>query len=117
MAEIAALEVTRERIGADEQVVAVAGQIDLYTAPELKVALSEAILEGAQRVTVDLSGTTFMDSTGLGVLVGAKKRLRALDGSIAIVCPDTSIRRLFEISGLVHLFEIYDSRAAMPREG
>jgi anti-sigma B factor antagonist len=106
MTEIAEISVTRQDLGGGEQLVSVAGQVDLYTAPELKVAVSRAIDEGAQHLTVDLTGTTFMDSTGLGVLVGARKRLRLLDGSITVVCPDSGIRRLFEISGLNHLFEI-----------
>ncbi|HEX6713816.1 MAG TPA: STAS domain-containing protein [Thermoleophilaceae bacterium] len=110
MTEIAEIEVHRQDLGGDEHLISVAGQVDLYTAPELKVAVTQVIDDGAQRVIVDLTETTFMDSTGLGVLVGAKKRLRALDGSIAIVSPDAGIRRLFEISGLTHLFEIYETR-------
>lgn len=117
MAEIdpgLAIAVTEERPSADVAVISVAGQIDLYTAPDFKAPTVHAIEDGAKHLVVDLTRTTFMDSTGLGVLVGAMKRLRPLDGSIAIVCPDTGIRSLFEISGLAGMFAIYETRDEIP---
>ena len=59
---------------------------------------------------VDLAAVTFIDSTALGVLIGAAKRLQATDGSLAIVCLNEKIRRLFEIGGLDRVFAIYESR-------
>ena len=70
-------------------VVAVAGEIDLFTAPELKAALSDALESGRNRIVVDLSETTFLDSTALGVLIGAVKRLRSRDGVLTITLPKT----------------------------
>jgi anti-sigma B factor antagonist len=91
-------------------VIAVSGEIDLYTAPDLKAVLSQVIEEGATGVVIDLSGTTFLDSTGLGVLIGALKRLRSRDGALAVVNVDDSIARTFEITGLDQIFVIRGSR-------
>ena len=88
----------------------VSGEADLYTAPELKDALNALTGEAAARlVLVDLSRTTFIDSTTLGVLMGTLKKLRAQGGEIAIACDDPNIRRIFEITLLNRVFAIFDS--------
>ena len=94
-------------LGDGVAVVAVVGEADLYTAPELKGALSAAVDGGARRVLVDLSESTFIDSTTLGVLMGAVRRLRPLGGGVAILCRDPNIRKIFEITLLDRIFEIY----------
>ncbi len=68
--------ITEHPIDAERHVVAVRGEIDLFTAPELKQVLAESIEAGRNRIIVDLTETTFLDSTALGVLIGAVKRLR-----------------------------------------
>jgi anti-sigma B factor antagonist len=92
------------------QVVAVRGEIDLFTAPEMKTALSEAIEAGKSRIVVDLEETTFLDSTALGVLIGTVKRLRSRDGRLTIVNVDPNIAKTFEITGLDQIFTIRGSR-------
>jgi anti-sigma B factor antagonist len=87
--------------------VSVSGEVDLYTAPRLKQALVEAIDGGSRKVLVDLSHATFIDSTTLGVLMGAVKRLRPAGGELAIACNDPNIRRIFEITLLDRIFAIY----------
>jgi anti-sigma B factor antagonist len=103
-----------EDISIDDKthVVELAGEVDLYSAPELKRRIVDAIDAGKTRIVVDLSQTTFIDSTTLGVLVGARKRLRANDGSLAVVCPDPDKLALFEMTGLDRVFSIHDDRAA-----
>jgi anti-sigma B factor antagonist len=103
---------TEETIDDDRHVVAVRGEIDLFTAPELKVAIVGAIDAGRTRIVVDLSETTFLDSTALGVLVGALKRLRTRDGVMTIVNRDANIAKTFEITGLDQIFVITDTRDA-----
>jgi anti-sigma B factor antagonist len=88
--------------------VTVAGEADLSTAPELRQALLGAIDGGARFVLVDLSQTTFIDSTTLGVLMGGVKRLAPRGGEMAIVCPDANIRKIFEITLLDRVFAIFD---------
>lgn len=99
-----------EQIDGETYVISLAGEVDLYTAPELKQQLLEVIEEGAGAVVVDLSDTTFIDSTTLGVLVGAVKRLRTTDGRLSLVCSDRNISKVFEITGLDRVFEIYPTR-------
>jgi anti-sigma B factor antagonist len=102
--------VTREA-GAGTFVVALGGEVDLYTAPELKAALLPLIASGPSRVVVDMTEATFVDSTALGVLLGAVKRLRPLGGDLVIVCSNPNIRRILSITLLDRAFAIYDSLA------
>ncbi len=91
-------------------VVAVRGEIDLFTAPELKSTLTDVIDAGKTGVVVDLGETTFLDSTALGVLIGAVKRLRSRDGTLTIVNTDPNIAKTFEITGLDQIFTILPTR-------
>jgi anti-sigma B factor antagonist len=103
-------DVKTEQIGDSTFVIALTGEVDLYTAPEFKQQLLDAISKGAKDVVVDLSGTTFIDSTTLGVLVGGVKRLRGQDGQLSLVCSDRNIAKIFEITGLDRVFQIYPAR-------
>jgi anti-sigma B factor antagonist len=94
----------------DAALVELAGEVDLYTAPELKRELLQVIENGARTVIVDLTETTFVDSTTLGVLLGGLKRLRASDGRIILVCSDRDIRKIFEITLLDRVFPIVETR-------
>jgi anti-sigma B factor antagonist len=94
----------------DTHVIELGGEVDLYTAPEFKERLLKLIEEGKTRLVVDLTKATFIDSTTLGVLVGGVKRLRPTDGSLALVCTDSSIIKIFEITGLDRVFPIHSSR-------
>ena len=102
--------VTEHPIVGARHVLAVRGEIDLFTAPELKQVLAESIEAGRIRIIVDLTETTFLDSTALGVLIGAVKRLRSRDGALAIVNIDDNIAKTFEITGLDQIFTILPSR-------
>jgi anti-sigma B factor antagonist len=106
----AEFSLSSEPIDDSRHVVAVAGEIDLFTAPDLKAALSEALESGHTRIVVDLSQTTFLDSTALGVLIGAVKRLRSRDGVLTIVNSDPNIAKTFEITGLDQIFVIRATR-------
>jgi anti-sigma B factor antagonist len=89
--------------------VVVVGELDLVTAPELKLRLQEVIGAGARKVLVDLSAVTFLDSTTLGVLVGMIKRLSELGGALAIVCDSRNILTIFEITNLDTVLNICSS--------
>lgn len=90
-------------------VVIVNGEVDIATAPKLREKLVELASQGAQHVVVNLDGVEFLDSTGLGVLIGGMKRLRGLDGDLTLVCTQPRILKVFEITGLNRAFSIYDS--------
>jgi anti-sigma B factor antagonist len=104
-------DVKTEQLDGDSYVIQLAGEVDLYTAPEFKQQLLDVIAKGAKYVVVDFSDTTFIDSTTLGVLVGGVKRLRTSDGQLALVCSDRNITKIFEITGLDRVFTIYATRA------
>jgi anti-sigma B factor antagonist len=104
--------ITEHAIDGERHVLAVRGEIDLFTAPELKQVLAESIEAGRVRIVVDLTETSFLDSTALGVLIGAVKRLRSRDGALAIVNVDENISKTFEITGLDQIFTILPSREA-----
>ena len=99
-----------EQVGDNRHVIALGGEVDLYTAPELKSQMLELIANGASEVVVDFTNTTFIDSTTLGVLVGGVKRLRTNDGQLSLVCSDRNITKIFEITGLDKVFTIYPTR-------
>ena len=90
-------------------VLAVRGEVDVYTAPRFRERLIELVSEGKHRIIVDLEAVDFLDSTGLGVLVGGLKRLRSHDGDLVLVCTQSRILKVFEITGLTKVFSIYDS--------
>lgn len=101
---------TEDRPASGAHVVAVAGEVDIFTAPELKRAIGGAIDGGAREIVVDLTETRFLDSTALGVLIGAVKRLRPMEGRLVIVNTEPSTAKTFEITGLDQIFTIVESR-------
>lgn len=90
-------------------VLAVQGEVDVYTAPRLREKLVELVSQGKHEIIVDLDGVDFLDSTGLGVLVGGLKRLRSHDGDLGLVCTQQRILKVFEITGLTKVFTISES--------
>src|ERR687892_23485 len=87
----------------DATVVSIRGEVDLYTAPKLREQLDEAVTGDAPKVVVDLGQLDFIDSTGLGVLVGAQKQARAAGGDVTLRNPNRSTQKILEIAGLTEL--------------
>src|SRR4028119_292751 len=98
---------TREE--GDRTVVEVGGEIDVYTAPRLREQLVDLVADGKYHLIVDMERVDFLDSTGLGVLVGGLKRVRAHDGSLRLVCTQERILKIFRITGLTKVFPIHSS--------
>ena len=86
--------------------VTLSGELDAYTASSLYDQLSDLEVEDAHNVVLDLAQVTFMDSTGLAVIVTEHKRLKHSDGALTIFSPPSSVRRLFEITGLTAVLDI-----------
>lgn len=98
---------TREEDG--RAIVAVGGEIDVYTAPKLRDQITELVSDGSYNIVIDLEAVEFLDSTGLGVLVGGLKKVRAHDGSLELVCSQERLLKIFRITGLAKVFVIHDS--------
>lgn len=86
--------------GRDVHVVSVTGEVDLFTAPEFRQRVSAPIEAGVETVVVDLTATTFIDSSSLGVLIGAHRQLEQRDGRLTVVCENPAIVKTFKITGL-----------------
>ena len=91
------------------EVIDVQGEIDMYTAPRLRELLIDLVSKGSYQLVVDLGKVGFLDSTGLGVLVGGLRRVRAHDGSLDLVCMQQRILKIFRITGLTEVFGIYET--------
>jgi anti-sigma B factor antagonist len=104
------LDITTEEAGAGVAVLALTGEIDLYTCPEFKQELLRVIADGATLIVVDLTKTTFIDSTALGVIIRGVERLKQRDGRLVVVCADPNIVKIFEVTGLNRIFSVYGSR-------
>jgi anti-sigma B factor antagonist len=95
----------------DKTIVAVGGEIDVYTAPKLRDKITELVGEGFYNLIIDMEKVDFLDSTGLGVLVGGLKKVRAHEGSMELICHQDRLLKIFRITGLAKVFTIHESEA------
>ena len=95
------------RLG-DRTVVTVSGDLDVFTAPQLRDQLNELMESGDRRLYVDLRPCEFLDSSGLSALVSAVKRIRSEGGDLGLICPPGNVRRLIELVSLDQVFDLYD---------
>ena len=91
----------------DWSVVEVGGEIDVATAPRLREQLITLVNAQRYRIVVSLEAVDFIDSTGLGVLISGLKRVRTHGGEFALVCTEQRILKVFEITGLLAVFNVY----------
>jgi anti-sigma B factor antagonist len=99
------------RSEADRTVLEVAGEVDVYTGPTLRDRISDLLDSGAHDLVVDLGKVDFIDSTGLGVLVGALNRAKELGGSLQLICAQERVLKLLRITGLDQVFTVRASLA------
>ena len=93
------------------EIVDVEGEIDVYTAPRLRELLIDLVNKNNYQLVVNMEKVEFLDSTGLGVLVGGLKKVRAYDGSMELICSQDRLLKIFRITGLAKVFTIHDSEA------
>jgi anti-sigma B factor antagonist len=91
------------------EVVDVEGEIDIYTAPRLRELITDLVSKNTCHLVVNMDKVKFLDSTGLGVLVGGLNRVRAHDGSLDLVCTQERILKIFRITGLTKVFGIHQT--------
>lgn len=104
-------ELTREEIGPDTHLIAVAGEIHVSTAPRFSEELAETIEAGSPTIVLDLSDVDFIDSTGLSVLLNGLRRVTRQRGRMVLVATNPTVLRLFEITRLDTTFDIKATRA------
>jgi anti-sigma B factor antagonist len=90
-------------------IVSLRGEIDVYTAPRLRQALIDLVEGGAKDIVVDMDRVDFLDSTGLGVLVGGLKRVKSNEGEMKLVVTQDRIMKIFDITGLAKVFPVFGS--------
>lgn len=95
--------------GSDRYLITVSGEVDLATSPELDIAIIAAIDSGATSVVIDLSDVSFMDSSGLGVIVRALKRCREAENDLDLVITNERVLKVFGITGLDQVIPIHAS--------
>jgi anti-anti-sigma factor len=108
------LDLSTERLG-DRAVVSVGGEVDLETASRLGAHTLDAMREVSPHLVLDLSGVTFMDSTGLKVLLSLHRRAEAAGGTLAIAGASRSVRKVLSLTGLDQAFSVYDTVADATR--
>jgi anti-sigma B factor antagonist len=102
------VEMEEVELGPERHLIKLAGELDLYNAPELKERIDRAIGRGTRCLVVQFDEGTVIDSTILGVLLGGLRRLRAAEGSLRVVCRDERIMRIFSVTGLDRTFTIHE---------
>jgi anti-sigma B factor antagonist len=85
------------------------GEIDFASGPQLKDAITESLMTGGVRLVIDLSDVDFIESTGLGALIGGRRRAHTLRGSLVLVCTEQQVLKIFRITGLDKVFTIYST--------
>jgi anti-sigma B factor antagonist len=97
------------RVVAGHTVLEVGGEVDVYTAPKLRERIAELLDSGVKAVVVDLGRVEFMDSTGLGVLVGGLRKARAGQATFGVVCRQEPLLKIFRITALDQVLPLYKS--------
>jgi anti-sigma B factor antagonist len=98
-------------VDADHTVLAVAGELDVYTAPALRTEIGDRLASGQNRLVIDLTDVEFVDSTGLGILVAGLTASRDAGGDLALVCSRPSLLKLLKITGLDEVFAVHPTAA------
>jgi len=103
-------------VSAGMQVFELTGSLDIATAPTVRAALLEASERGDHRLIVDLTKVEFLDSTGLGALIGGQRRAKEFGGDVRLVATEGQILRLLRITGLLKVFSVYPTLDAAQRD-
>jgi len=104
--------IRRETLAAGLRLIVVSGELDLFASPELKEAISQALVDDARDLIVDLTGTMFIDSSGLAALMLAMRRAHSLGGRLVVIDASGSVARTFRVAGVDQILTIVPSREA-----
>jgi anti-sigma B factor antagonist len=98
-------------------VLALSGEIDVATAPALSAAIDAALAGGATELWIDLTGTSFLDSSGVHALYDGHREASALNRRLLVICPSGMARRVLELVGAIDHLPVFRDRAAAHRAG
>jgi anti-sigma B factor antagonist len=104
-------------VAGDMQVFELTGSLDIATSPTVRAALSSASERGSHRLVVDLTNVDFLDSTGLGALIGGQRRAKEFHGEVRLVAKEGQILRLLRITGLLKVFAVYSALDEALKDG
>ena len=93
-------------------VIELSGEVDAYTSARFREIMVETIEDGGSNLIISMVGVEYIDSSGLGALVGGLKRASERNGRIVIVCDQPQVRKVFEITGLEKVFPLFEVEAA-----
>lgn len=102
------LEIASRSVGAETGVLSLSGEVDVSNVQRVREAAVELLEGGAKNLVVDLAKTEYMDSSGLGVVVGLLKKVKELGGTLAIAAAQPRVKRVFEVTGLNQVFPVRD---------
>lgn len=105
------LKVTPSTVSAGVTALELEGEVDVYTAPLLRQEIMDQVDKGTKYILVHLEKVEYLDSTGLGILIGGVKRLKEQGGALKLVGPSPRISRIFDITGLNRIFDVYATQA------
>ncbi len=110
MASVATeFDIVTSELGRDGVMIAVSGEIDLFTTPEFKEAVAHALSRSGETLVIDLTRATFMDSSSLGVLIGAHRRMTRRGGRLVVACDQPAILKVLRVTGLNGVFDVVDA--------
>jgi anti-sigma B factor antagonist len=115
MDELQEFGISTDRLAGTAAIVCIAGDLDLYTAPEVEVAFA-TLPDGTRHVLVDLTALTFVDSAGISALLAAERRLRRPGGSLTLLVDDLRVLRVLEVTGLDRFLSIHQDRETAVRQ-
>jgi anti-sigma B factor antagonist len=105
------MDLAVEEVNTDRAVVRCTGRLNMVSAPALREAVTGVVSAGRARVAVDLSGVEFMDSSGLGALVGCLKSARQAGGDLRIAAPSPQVLMVLKLSNIDRILKPYDDVA------
>ena len=103
------MEIALEELGDGRALLRVEGRLNLVTAPELRTAVERAVAAGTARAVIDLSGVTFIDSSGLGMVIAGLKHARQAGGELRIAAAGEQVRMVLELTKLNRILRPYET--------
>jgi len=103
------LTLKKEPVSEGTQLVYLAGELDIYSAPDFKEEMLSLMNEGCRNLIINLDNLKYIDSRGLGTFIGISRNIKEKEGSLALVCANATIIRTFQRTGLMEIFRVFET--------